>query len=223
MNHLKFVLILSFFLCKSQFIYAQTDSTKFYTIKPRLGGIIFGVNTLDYYRNSNQKYRLLLEKPHYGYNGGVIIDIFKLKRLESNFDLSYVLKGNKEQYQSVDYNLIVDSRLGYIQLNLQPVIIKPFGFRKFNPYFGPSLFISRQVFKRIEYSINREINSVPFTDPPTNLDTPVAKTDRGLGLIAGIQISYFSLQCKYENGRNPIFENKNIKNQNVYLSIKLTH
>lgn len=192
--------------------------------KPRIAGIKFGATTSSFYRDSKDKFLPPSTNPNLGFHFGFILDLINKKRFGSQLELSYVLKGASETFQSATQTTKVKTKLHYAQLDIIPIIVKPFGYRPFNPYVSIGFYYSYLLSPKIDYTVERELNGIIFTDNEKPLDFKLfEKSDYGLFANAGIKFKSISVEYRHEFGLKDLISEVSLKNQINNLSLKLTY
>jgi Outer membrane protein beta-barrel domain len=203
-------------------LFAQLSQKNLYSYKPRFNGVLFGVNATDFYRNANDKYQTPLKTPTLGFNAGFIIDIINQRRWGTQLEIKYTQKGATETFdnKSEQEFVTVKSKLDYLQVDFIPIILKPIGFKSFNPYFSGGLYKSFLIRHDVSYQFNEKWNDL---DLPLKYDvSQINKGDMGISINAGIMIKSLTIEYHHEFGLSTIFESSNIKNQLSSINLKLT-
>ena len=160
------------------------------------GGILFGANMVQFYRANNDIFKFPFKKPVWQWQVGVSVDAINTRRYGLRWELLYNNKGANETF-SDKISTTIDSKvnLSYLQFNLFPIIYKPLGNRKFNPFLALGGYYSYLVKSKYSSQVNA---TTPFIDDVASKNT--LKQDYGVDLSLGFYFKKVSLEYRIEAG-----------------------
>ncbi len=218
-------LSITLFIFASTISFAQKSKDRYLTNHPRLAGFKLGVVASEFFRENAERFQQIPNEPYLGITTGLIIDIVNFKRFASQIELAYTMKGARETFINGSETIYSSARLHYVQADIIPFQLKPFGYNRFNPYISAGGYFSYLLDTKIDFTVERTFFETKFTDVFEDADfsTVLSRRDYGINLNAGIKMSGVSLEYRYEFGMEPLFFNRQIKNQLHCLALKLTY
>lgn len=159
-------------------------------------GIFFGANMVQFYRTNSEALKLPFKQPVWQWQVGLGVDIIDTKKYGLRYELLYNNKGASESFSDgLSTKIASQASLSYVQCNLFPVIYKPLGNRKFNPYIALGGYYAYLVSSKY----TTQVNTTPsFTDSMAS--TITLKQDYGVDVAIGVYLKKISLEYRIEAG-----------------------
>ncbi len=160
------------------------------------GGILLGGNMVQFYRANSDIFKFPFKKPVWQWQAGLSVDVINAKKYGLRWELLYNNKGANETFSDgLSTKIESQVNLSYIQFNLFPIIYKPLGNRKFNPFVALGGYYSYLVKSKYSSKIN---STSPFIDNIATKNT--LKQDYGVDLSVGFYFKKVSLEYRIEAG-----------------------
>jgi hypothetical protein len=216
-----YLLALQVLLCMA--LRAQKPGEK--TNNFRFSGIKVGTTFSDYYRKSSEAFRQPINWPHLGLQGSFVFDFFNRKNSASELEISFATKGAKETFTLNDKIIKENSRLRYLQVNYLPIILKPAGNKRFDPYIALGLYSAYLLNGNSETTIEQQVANKVLRDRFINVDFPKSLKNFDLGPSGSIGFVHnaFTYEYRYEIGLLSVIKNKEIKNNVNVISVKFSY